>query len=41
MTKTDLRWIVGNHDSDNEASELVPPWIRSELRRTRIRLKMV
>jgi hypothetical protein len=39
--KTDLRWIAGNLDSDSEALEPVQQWIRSELRRKRIRLRKV
>ena len=35
----DLRWIAGNLDSDNEPSQPVLRWIRSESRRKRIRLR--
>jgi hypothetical protein len=39
--KTDLRWIADNLDSGSEASSPVLLWIRSESRRTRIRLRKV
>jgi hypothetical protein len=41
MTKTDLRWIAGNLDSDSAASSPVLLWIRSESHHKRIRLKRV
>jgi hypothetical protein len=34
-------WLAGNPDSDSAASRSVQPWIRSESRRKRIRLKRV